>query len=127
MTYRAKSLRSAKFNLEEQVRRVVDSMPLFTKSVDSKMASRAMELMRYASLNSIKGKVEGIEGMGSEEMATFAKTQKKDSCYDKDLRPPGTLPKKPKTNNHAWVIVMFSVKTPLNFPVIVIIGFPSSG
>ena len=90
MTYRAKSLRSAKFNLEEQVRRVVDSMPLFTKSVDSKMASRAMELMRYACLNSIMGKLDAVEGMGSEEMTTLAMRQKKDSYYDKTSPPPKT-------------------------------------
>ena len=75
-TYRAESLRGAKFELEEQTKRAIDSMPLFTKPVASKMASRAMEMMRYACLNSIKGEIEGIEGMGSEEMITFAETQK---------------------------------------------------
>ena len=78
------------FDLEEQAERVVDSMPLFTKSVASKMASRAMELMRYACLNSINGKLGGIEGMGSGEMITLPKGRKKDSYYDRILRPPRT-------------------------------------
>lgn len=75
------------FQLEDQVKNVIDSMPLLTKAVAAKLATRAMELMRYACLNSIKGKVEAqSETMEYEGIISFAKGQKKDSCYDKTLR-----------------------------------------
>ena len=62
-------------------------MPLFPRQAAKKIADKHMETARFSTTTSIRTKVSGSEKeLSVEESIKLAKTQKKDSMYDTDLR-----------------------------------------
>ena len=80
-TYRSKSKACAQFNINSEVKKIIDSMPVLTNKVAEKLADRVNGKVRQATMVSIWGKIQSQECLAVRDMVEYAKSQKKDTYY----------------------------------------------
>ena len=80
-TYHASSTICAQFNINSEVKKVVDSTPVLTNKVAEKLAGRATEKVLHATTVSICGKIQSQECLSISDMMEYDKSQKKDTYY----------------------------------------------
>ena len=86
-TYESISARHSELGISEQARSVADKMPLFTLQASEKIAGKHIEIARTSAHTSIYAKLtENDKELKVEESIKFAKTQRKDSMRDPNLR-----------------------------------------
>ena len=76
---------NAIFESKEEIRKLIESMPIFSSDVAVKMVERRIDMARTAVMSSIVPKINALENQDEGAIIAFVKTQKKDNLYDSPL------------------------------------------
>ena len=81
-TYHTKSSTHREFDIYNQVKHLIDSMPVFTTFIADLLAQHKIDKKNQSVGTSIYAKVKAMNPMNIIDTLKYVKTQKKDSLYD---------------------------------------------